>query len=599
MSLRESCEGLVLRAFAVLIAMLIGMTQAAAGAEPDSSLAYSLARHDPLSSAAQVGQKMFFDKSLSGSGKLACSSCHDPDHAYAPANDLDVQMGGTRMSQYGTRAVPSLRYKQVMPAYADLFDNPDGVSPPGPGGGFTQDGRAATLSEQAKIPLLAANEMANKDGASVVAKIRASSYAQLFQQAFGSEAFNDPKTAFEKAAEALQAFQMEDYSFHPFSSKYDLYAGNKIGGTLSAAEKRGAAVFADPGRGNCAACHYSGPGLAGSVGMFTDYSYEAIGVPRNRSIPLNRNPKYFDLGICARPDHPLPANDKYCGMFKTPTLRNVATRKVFYHNGQIKSLKQAIRFYNTRDTNPELWYPTVNGVVQKFDDLPRKYRENIDKQGPLDGRERGSKPPMTEQEMDDLEAFLNTLTDGYRPLVGAVPDSSPGAFKPALEEYLREKGHLCLGKFDWPISVSEQDRQTGTKDAVQMPVLEKRGLAVSSPQAAAAVTRYDLSDNGKKYYLATAASSGAASTRYRGDLCGATLKLDQIIKWEGPEIVDGHPQTTVKYTYRVVDPADWILDADLNRVFPMVRRLLLGARSLQLEQAFAWIDGRWVAVVPT
>jgi cytochrome c peroxidase len=416
MNLREYREGLALRAFVLLIGISIGVTRAVAGAEPDSSLAYRLARHDTLSVAAQVGQKMFFDKSLSGSGKLACSSCHDPDHAYAPANDLAVQVGGKSLSQAGTRAVPSLRYKQVIPPYADLLDNPDGISPPGPGGGYTQDGRAPTLAEQAKIPLLAANEMANKDGASVIARIRESSYAELFRHAFGEDVFENPKAAFEKAAEALQAFQLEDYSFHPFSSKYDLYAGNKIGGTLTAAEKRGAAVFTDPNKGNCAACHYSGPGLAGSVAMFTDYSFEAIGVPRNRSIPRNRDLHYFDLGICNRSDHPVPANEKYCGMFKTPTLRNVATRKVFYHNGQIKSLKEAIRFYNTRDTDPQLWYPTVNGVVQKLDDLPPQYRGNLDKQAPLDGRERGSQPPMTEQEMDDLEAFLNTLTDDYRPL---------------------------------------------------------------------------------------------------------------------------------------------------------------------------------------
>jgi cytochrome c peroxidase len=405
-----------LRAFVLLIVGLISMTRAALGSDQDTSLAYRLAQHDALSPAAQVGQKMFFDQSLSGSGKLACSSCHDPDHAYAPGNGLAVQMGGKAMSEFGTRAVPSLRYKQVMPAYADLADNPDGISAPGPGGGFTQDGRAATLAEQAKIPLLAANEMANKDGASVVAKIRASSYAELFKQAFGQDIFADPKAAFDLAVGALQAFQTEDYSFHPFSSKYDLYASNKIGGTLTAAEKRGAQVFSDPDKGNCFACHYSGAGVGGSVAMFTDYSYQAIGVPRNRAIPLNRDPRYFDLGICGRPDHPLPANEKYCGMFKTPTLRNVATRKVFFHNGQIKSLKDAIRFYNTRDTNPELWYPMIKGVVQKLDDLPSKYWANLDKQGPLDGRERGSKPPMTEQEMDDLEAFLNTLTDDYRPL---------------------------------------------------------------------------------------------------------------------------------------------------------------------------------------
>ncbi len=400
----------------VSIVVLIGITRLAAGSELESSVAYRMQRHEPLSLPAQVGQKMFFDQSLSGSGKLACSTCHDPDHAYAPPNELDVQPGGEVLSLTGTRAVPSLRYKEYLPAYADLLDNPDGISAPGPGGGFTQDGRASTLAEQAKIPLLAANEMANANGAAVIAKIRVSAYADLFRRAFGNDVFANPEKAFQRAAEALQAFQKEDYSFHPYSSKYDLYAGNKIGGDLTQAERRGFAVFMNPKKGNCFACHYSGAGLAGSVAMFTDYSYEAIGVPRNAAIPVNRNSSYADLGICSRPDHPAAANRRFCGMFKTPTLRNVATRKVFFHNGQIKSLRDAIRFYNTRDTNPERWYPTVHGVVQKYDDLPARYRDNLDQQLPLDGRPRGSEPPMSEQEMADLETFLNTLTDDYRPL---------------------------------------------------------------------------------------------------------------------------------------------------------------------------------------
>ena len=79
-------------------------------------------------------------------------------------------------------------------------------------------------------------------------------------------------------------------------------------------------------------------------------------------------------------------------MFKTPTLRNVAIRKVFFHNGQMKSLRDVLRFYNTRDTNPELWYPVVDGVVQKFDDLPAPYRGNIDVQAPLDGRRAAVRP---------------------------------------------------------------------------------------------------------------------------------------------------------------------------------------------------------------
>ena len=125
-------------------------------------------------------------------------------------------------------------------------------------------------------------------------------------------------------------------------------------------------------------------------------------------------------------------------MFKAPTLRNVATRKVFFHNGVIRSLDQALRFYNTRDTMPELWYPTVGGkakarpdrgfpryglvttqytggVVQKFDDLPPEARPNIDPQMPLDGRPRGARPPLGERDISDLICFLETLSDGYRP----------------------------------------------------------------------------------------------------------------------------------------------------------------------------------------
>ena len=144
-----------------------------------------------LSLAAQVGEKMFADTAPSASGKMACASCHDPKAAYGPPNDLAVQMGGPNLDLAGTRAVPSLRYKDATPPYADLLDNPDGISAPGPGGGFTWDGRAATLADQAQIPLLAANEMANAGPADVVARLQAAPYADLFRQAFGNNAFSD------------------------------------------------------------------------------------------------------------------------------------------------------------------------------------------------------------------------------------------------------------------------------------------------------------------------------------------------------------------------------------------------------------------------
>ena len=379
------------------------------------ALGHLAAAQTPLSLPAQVGQQMFFDQRLSGSGKLACASCHDPANHYAPANDLSVQLGGPKLKQQGTRAVPTLTYKDFTPAYADLAENPDGISLPGPGGGFTWDGRGNTLAEQASIPLLSPVEMANGSFQSVVAKLKTAPYAPLFLQAFGADVFKNPKAAFAKAMEALQAFQIEDPSFHPYSSKYDLYASNKIGGTLTDQEIRGFAAFQDEKRGNCAACHFSGAGIGGGVAQFTDYSFSAVGIPRNNAI-LRGRPQQFDLGLCGRDDHRgKPDNAQYCGMFKTPTLRNVASRKVFFHNGQIRSLKEVVEFYNTRDTEPERWYPKVNGKVKKFDDLPARYHANIDTQAPLDGRAPGSAPPMSAQDVADIVAFLGTLTDGYVP----------------------------------------------------------------------------------------------------------------------------------------------------------------------------------------
>ncbi|MES1206266.1 MAG: cytochrome c peroxidase [Pseudomonadota bacterium] len=396
-----------------------------------------------LSLPAEIGRLMFFDKSLSASGQMSCATCHDPDHAYGPPNDLPVQPGGPDGRARGLRAVPSLRYKEYTPAYADLLDNPDGISAPGPGGGFAWDGRANTLADQARLPLLSPVEMANASPADVVERVARAPYAAQFQRAFpAAAAFSDVGGAFEAVLGALEAFQREEPSFHPYTSKFDLRADNKLGGTFTPAEMRGFKVFVDPRRGNCASCHYHGAGLGGSSAVFTDYSYEAIGVPRREATAANTDAAAFDLGLCGplRGDHPAggAARNAFCGLFKTPTLRNVAARKVFFHNGVIHSLEQAVRFYATRDTAPEIWYPTVGGRpkarpdrtfptyglvktqyiggrVAKYDDLPPRYAANIDPQMPLDGRARGAKPPLAERDIQDLICFLETLTDGYQP----------------------------------------------------------------------------------------------------------------------------------------------------------------------------------------
>ena len=394
--------------------------------------ALALAQSSPtLSLQAQVGAQLFFDTNLSASKKMACSSCHDPNNHYAqPTTDTSpVQSGGPNLSTPGFRAVPTLTYKEYTPPYNDNATNPDGVSANAPGGGFTWDGRADTLAQQVSIPLLSSFEMANTSQAAVVQVVQNASYAGLFEQAYGANVFGNTATAFTDIGLALQQYQLEDPSFHPFTSKYDyvttLALSNGQPVTFTAAENRGYTVFNYTG--NCFACHYNGPMTGGGGALFTDFTYQALGVPRNPNIPANATriglPAYYDLGLCTavNPDpvnayltpHRVPYSASMCGMFKVPTLRNTATRNVFFHNGVFTTLEQVIQFYNTRDTSPSTWYPTVNGVVQKFNDLPSAYHANVDVTDVPFGLAAGATPYMTAQNMADLKCFLETLTDGY------------------------------------------------------------------------------------------------------------------------------------------------------------------------------------------
>ena len=180
------------------------------------------------------------------------------------------------------------------------------------------------------------------------------------------------------------------------------------------AEQRGYRLFNDPAKGNCAACHLDKPTREEPKPLFTDFQYEALGVPRNPEIPANRNPDYYDLGLCGPFRTDLRKQTQYCGMFLTPSLRNVTLRHVFFHNGIFHSLRQALDFYVNRDLHAKRFYPAdAAGIVIKYNDLPARYRANVDTVDPPLNRHPGESPALTQAEIRDVIAFLDTLTDRY------------------------------------------------------------------------------------------------------------------------------------------------------------------------------------------
>jgi cytochrome c peroxidase len=313
------------------------------------------------------------------------------------------------------RAVPSLRYVlNRTPLWSKPYvNNPaerrlEGDQPPA--GGFGWDGRFKTLHEQGAFPLLASNEMANAGPEDVAAKLARAAYAEEFRHLFGAHIFDDPAKAYAKVLLALERFQLEDPSFHPYNSKFDDYLDGKA--QLNEQEQRGMALFDDPKRGNCSTCHLDRKGVDGSHPLFTDYQFEALGVPRNPEILANGAHDYYDMGLCGPLRKDQSGQRNFCGLFKTPTLRNVATRGVFFHNGRFHTLKEALRFYVRRDTDPQLWYPASSpGAVIKFDDLPPALRANVDVTDEPLTRKEGGAPAWTDAEIDDVIAFLETLSD--------------------------------------------------------------------------------------------------------------------------------------------------------------------------------------------
>jgi cytochrome c peroxidase len=357
-----------------------------------ASLAACLPEQSNTSTAAQpapvaeqmvaLGAALFQDTQLSSNGNQSCASCHDQNFAFSDPDQQFPVSEGSVYGLFGTRNTPSIAYNALTPELK--FDANEGLWV----GGLFLDGRVSSLEAQAQKPFLNPVEMNNTSAADVVARLRVSpASAGLFMQVFGVDALAPGKEeqAFDNMAKAIAAFERTP-AFSPFTSKFDYYLQGKA--RFSAQETEGMSLFIRADKGNCAACHVMSA-VSSQPSLFTDFTYDNIGVPRNP------DRKFFAADFVDDALMTTVSDSALRGKFKVASLRNVAKTAPYMHNGIFPSLRQVVEFYNTRDTDPQRWGEAEVPATVNHDEL-----------GNL---------KLSDREIEAIVAFLNTLSDGYQP----------------------------------------------------------------------------------------------------------------------------------------------------------------------------------------
>jgi cytochrome c peroxidase len=365
---------------------------------------------DPLTPKEQLGKGIFFDPTLSLNENESCATCHGPSVGFTGPNSVINAHGsvyeGSVAGAFGNRKPPSSAYIAMSPV---LHQDKTGTWI----GGAFWDGRAtgwtlgSPTAEQAQGPFLNPKEQALPDAATVVQRICDASYEGVtFELVWGPGACDAPD-AYDNVARSIAAYEASA-EVNPFSSKYDLSFGN--GANLTQLERRGMALF--NGQGGCKACHPNGKG-----GLFTDYSYDNLGVPKNPENPVyDYDPTFVDEGLGGFLQSAGYSADVYTseiGRQKVPTLRNVAlapnadTVKSYMHNGYFKTLEGVVHFYNTRDVLPTCPGDYTEAQALAADCWPAPEvaaTVNHDELGDLG---------LSQADERAIVAYLKTLSDGY------------------------------------------------------------------------------------------------------------------------------------------------------------------------------------------
>ena len=426
-------------------------------------------RRGPLDASEQVfllGKLLFYDRHLSVRRNEACAFCHMPEAGFAgPVSELNrttAAYPGSLRTRFNARVPQTHGYASFAPVLHYNALHEDLV------GGAFWDMRAtglrlnSPLAEQAQGPPLDPNEMGLIDAACVVYRASGRPYRSMAERVWGAQAFairlpvdiesmcdrpgpapeGDPlpvhlapvdrgiaQATYDKIAEAIAAYE-GSHEVNSFSSKYDYVMAGKA--KFSADEDAGYRLFRSSAS-HCNECHRDGG--PGEEPLFTDFTASNLGVPPNTTMPYYKENQpdgfgyaanslgasFLDLGVggfLEGPKNPkrewAPMAKSFVGRYKTATLRNVDKRprpdfvKAYMHNGYLKSLKEVVHFYNTRDSLPRC---QADDPGEKVSCWPAPEQPET-----MNRRQLGNLGLTSKQE-DQLVAFLKTLTDGYTPAV--------------------------------------------------------------------------------------------------------------------------------------------------------------------------------------
>lgn len=367
-----------------------------------------------LTPIEELGKAIFFDESLSINANQSCASCHAPEVGWVgPNSDINSNGSvyeGSISGQFGNRKPPSSAYATQAP----IFHMPsEGFYV----GGNFWDGRATgaklgnPAADQAQGPFLNPKEQALASASEVVTRVCTASYGDLFRSVWGAEACDPANVdaAYDNIALSIAAYEGSP-EVNAFTSKFDAKKAGLV--KFDREEQRGFALF--KGKAKCAKCHTAN----GEQPLFTDYTYDNLGMPANPANPVyDYDPDFVDLGLggylaslCSTEECAEEAAENN-GQFKVPTLRNVDLRppgvvKAYGHNGYFKSLEEIVHFYNTRDVLdvcPDEPAPSEVGVTCW---PAAEYPEGVNT------AELGNLRLTPDQEAA-LVAFMKTLSDGY------------------------------------------------------------------------------------------------------------------------------------------------------------------------------------------